>query len=68
MNKTSGGTMLVAGIFLIILGIITQTLLTDLVAFLVKVLGLVMVAGGIAVGIFGLIKMLSSNKNSTGNF
>ena len=54
MNKAGGGSLLVAGIFLVILGAITQAFLAGFVEFLVKVVGFVMIAGGIGVGIFGL--------------
>ena len=68
MKKASGGSLLIAGIFLVILGAITQALLANLVEFLVRVLGYVMMAGGIFVGVFGLIKMFSGGKSSASDF
>ncbi len=61
MNKVGGGGLLVAGIFLIILGLIVQS---SIVEWLLDVIGIVIIVSGAALGIWGIVKMLSGGGTS----
>ncbi len=61
MNKLSGGSLLVAGIFLVIFGVVVQS---GIIETLLDIIGFIIIVGGVIVGIIGLVSMLSGNKGS----
>ena len=65
MRKTGGGALLVAGIFLVILGAI---ILSSIIEWLLDILGLLVIIAGVIVGVYGLIKMFSGGQSSSGEF
>ena len=65
MNKLGGGGLLVAGIILVLLGALIQS---DLLAWLLDVIGFVIVAAGVILGIVGLVKMFSGSKSGASDF
>ena len=56
MTKAGGGGLVFIGILIIIAGFI---ILSPVIDWLITVIGLLMIIGGAAVGISGLIKMFS---------
>ena len=62
MGKSSGGGgLLIAGIVVLIIGII---LLTPLIDWLITFMGLAMIVGGVILGGVGIIQMLSGRRSS----
>ena len=59
MVKAGGGGLVLIGILIIIAGFI---ILSPFIDWLITVIGWLMIIGGSAVGISGLIKMFSGNK------
>ena len=62
MRKVGGGGLVLAGAFLIFLGIMIRW---DFLKTLLDLLGLLVMFGGGAVGIVGLIKMFSGGGKSS---
>ena len=62
MGKIGGGGLLVAGIFLIFLGLMIRS---DILEWLLDVFGLVVIVGGAVVGIIGLIQMFTGGGRSS---
>ena len=61
MGKSSGGgSLLIAGIVVIIIGII---LLTPLIDWLITFIGWAMIVGGVILGGVGIVQMLSGRGN-----
>ena len=56
MNKTGGAGLLIAGVVLAFLGII---LVAGLLDWLLDVIGFILLAGGLVLGVIGLVQMLS---------
>ena len=56
MNKIGGGGLVLAGILLVVLGYLIGS---SLIEWLLDVIGFVVIAGGVIVGVYGLIKMFS---------
>lgn len=65
MNKLGGGGLLVAGIFLVLLGALIQS---DLVAWLINIIGIIIIVAGVIVGIVGLVKMFSGGNGGSSDF
>ena len=66
MSKVSGGGLLLAGIFLIFLGILIQS---DVLSRLLDVLGVIVIIGGAILGVIGLIQVFTGgNKRSSSDF
>lgn len=60
-NSSGGGGLLIAGIVVLIIGII---LLTPLIDWLITFMGWAMIVGGVILGGVGVIQMLSGRKSS----
>ena len=56
MNKVGGGGLVLAGILLVVLGWLIGS---SLIEWLLDVIGFVIIAGGVIVGVYGLVKMFS---------
>ena len=65
MEKLGGGSLLIAGIFLVILGWLIQSAILE---WLLDVIGVVVILGGIVVGIIGIVKLFSGGKSRAGEF
>ena len=65
MNKVGGGGLLVAGIFLIILGGLVQLdFIVNVIDAILQILGVVLIAVGAGLGIWGIVKMVSGGSTS----
>ena len=62
MGKAGGGGLLLIGIFMVILGAFVQS---GIVEALLDIAGFLIVAGGVIVGIIGVVKMASGGKGSS---
>ena len=56
MNKVSGVGLVLAGILLVVLGALIRS---GFLEWLLDIIGFVIIAGGVIVGVVGLIKMFS---------
>jgi len=65
MNKVGGGGLLLAGLFLVFMGILIRS---NLIEWLLDILGLVVIIGGAILGIIGLIKMFSGRGAKSSDF
>lgn len=65
MNKLGGGSTLIVGILVLLLGLFVQS---GIVKALVDIIGLLIVAVGVIIGIFGLLKMFSGGSNSGSDY
>ena len=65
MGKAGGFGLLVAGIVLVILGLILRW---DLIDWLINQTGMIMILIGIVLGIIGLVQMMSGNKGTSSDF
>ena len=65
MGRMGGGGLLLAGILLIVLGWLVQS---GIVEFLLDVIGFTVVAAGVILAVYGLIKMFSGGKSSAGDY
>ena len=65
MNRLGGGGLFVAGIFLVLLGALIQS---DILTWLLDILGFVVIVAGVIVGIIGLIKVFSGKKSGASDF
>ena len=65
MNKLGGGSLLVAGVFLVLLGALIQS---DILEWLLDVMGVLVIVAGVVVGVVGLIKMFSGGKSGASDF
>ena len=65
MNKLGGGGLLVAGISLVLLGALIQS---DFLTWLLDIIGLMIAAAGVILGIVGLVKMFSGSKSGASDF
>ena len=59
MTKAGGGGLLVAGIFLVILGILIQSAIIE---WLLDIIGFIVIVGGAIIGVTGRVKMASGNR------
>jgi len=62
MSKVGGGSLLLAGIFLIFLGILIRS---DFLEWLLDLLGIITIIGGGIVGVVGLIQVFTGSKRSS---
>ena len=65
MSKVGGGGLLIAGIFLVLLGALIQSAIVE---WLLDIVGFIVIVGGVIVGIYGLVKMLSGRKSGASDF
>ena len=66
MSKVGGGGLLLAGIFLIFLGIVIQS---DILSRLLDLLGIIVIIIGAILGVIGLIQVFTgSGKRSSSDF
>ena len=65
MNKIGGGGVLVAGVFLIFLGLLIQS---DFLSWLLDILGLVVIVAGAVLSVYGLIKMFSGSESGASDY
>ena len=66
MNKVGGGSFLLAGIFLIFLGILIRS---DILEALLNLLGFIIIIGGGILGVVGLIQLFTGgSKRSSSDF
>ena len=65
MGKLGGGSFIVAGIFLVLLGALIQS---DILTWLLDILGFVVIVAGVIVGLIGLIKLFSGKKGGSSDF
>ncbi len=61
MGKLGGAGLLVVGIGVAIIGWLIQS---DILSWLLDVVGLIIIVGGIIVAVTGLVKMLSGDKGA----
>jgi len=59
MNKLGGGGLLIAGIFLILFGLLIGSWIVEEI---LDIIGFVIIAVGVIVGIAGLVKMFTGGK------
>jgi hypothetical protein len=64
MGKVGGGGLVLAGILIVVLGFLIQS---DLLEWLLDLIGIVLIVGGAIVGIIGLIKLFSGGGNGGGS-
>ena len=66
MSKVGGGGLLLAGIFLIFLGIVIQS---DILSRLLDLLGIIVIIIGAILGVIGLIQVFTGgSKRSSSDF
>ena len=65
MNKLGGGGLLLVGIFLVLLGALIQS---AILAWLLDIVGFVVIVAGVILGVYGLVKMFSGNKGGSSDF
>jgi len=65
MTKLGGSGLLIAGISVSLLGAL---LMSDLVSWLLDIVGILMIVSGIVLGIIGVIKFFSGNNGRTEDF
>jgi hypothetical protein len=65
MNKLGGSGLIVAGIFLVVLGWLIRS---NILEWLLDILGFVVIAAGVIVGIIGLIKTFSGGKSGSSEY
>ena len=65
MKKVGGGGLVVAGLFMIFLGWVIQS---NILEWLLNILGFVVIVGGVIAGVVGLIMMLSGRKSPSSDF
>lgn len=65
MRRVGGGSLILAGIILIILGAVLRW---DLIDWLIDATGFVLIVVGIVVGIVGLIQMLTGGGRRTSDY
>ena len=65
MNKLGGGSLVVAGVFLVFLGWLIQS---NLLEWLLNILGVVVIVAGVIIGIYGLIRMFSGGESGASDF
>ena len=65
MDKLGGGSLLVVGIFLVILGALVQSAIIE---WLLDVVGVIVIIGGVVVGVIGLVKLFSGSSRNTSDF
>ena len=65
MNKLGGGGLLVAGIFLVLLGAFLKS---GILEWLLDFLGIIIIVAGVILGVYGLIRMFSGSKASSSDF
>ena len=64
MGKVGGGGLVLAGILIVFLGFLIKS---DLLEWLLELIGIVLIVGGAIVGIIGLIKLFSGGGNGGGS-
>ncbi len=65
MRKLGGGGILIAGVFLIFMGWLIQS---DLLEWLLNILGFVVIVAGIILGIYGLVQMFTGDKSGASDY
>ena len=65
MSKLGGSGLLIAGFLLVILGAILRS---GILQWLLELLGVIIIAVGIAVGVYGLIKMFSGGETDSSDY
>ena len=65
MNKAGGGSLILAGIFLVFLGIVISS---DILESLLDFLGIIVIVVGAIMGIVGLVQMFSGGSKSSSSF
>ena len=65
MGKIGGGSLLLAGIFLVFLGFLIQS---DLLEALLNILGIIIIIVGAIMGVIGLISMFSGSKSGSSDY
>lgn len=65
MNNLGGASTLAVGILVVLLGLFVQS---GIVETLVDIIGLLIVAVGVIIGIFGLLKMFSGGSSSGSDY
>ena len=65
MGKLGGFGMIVVGVFLVILGWLVMSPITE---FLLDILGIVTIIGGAIVGIIGIVKLFSGGGSGGGSY
>ena len=61
MGKLGGSSQIIAGIAIVIVGILIQSAIFE---FLLDVIGVILIIGGIVIGVMGLIKMLKGKDSN----
>ena len=65
MGKAGGGALLMAGIFLVLFGWLIQS---DILEWLLNIIGFIVIGGGVIVGIIGLIKLFSGGQSGAESY
>lgn len=63
MGKIGGGGLILVGIVLVFLGVLLQS---NLIEWLLDIIGLVIIIAGVVMGIVGLVRMFSGGGDSSG--
>ena len=65
MSKIGGGGLLLAGVFLIFLGIVIQS---DILERLLDLLGIIVIIIGAILGVIGLIQVFTGGRSSSSDY
>ena len=65
MSKLGGSGLVIAGLFLAILGAFLQS---GIVEWLLDILGLILIVAGIVIGVYGLIRMFSGSDAGSSDY
>ena len=65
MGKLGGGGLILVGIVLVLVGALLQS---NLVEWLLDVMGLIIIVGGVVMGVVGLIKVFSGKGSDSSGY
>ena len=65
MGKLGGGGLILVGIVLVLVGALLQS---NLVEWLLDVMGLIIIVGGVVIGVVGLIKVFSGKGSESSGY
>ena len=65
MRKAGGGGLILVAILLVILGVVIRS---DIITWLLDVIGFVFIAGGVITGIVGLVALFTGGKSRASDY
>ena len=65
MGKLGGGGLILVGIVLVLVGALLES---NLVEWLLDVMGLIIIVGGVVIGVVGLIKVFSGKGSDSSGY